>query len=1110
MPTLDEALTLIRQAPPSNADYLDDLQARLTAAHPIPLVPFIGAGLSMPMGFPSWTDFLTGLAQESGVAAQVAALLSADEYEEAAQATEQALSPVIFNKRITHIFGERKSHECALQGAVLALPDLAGGPVVTTNFDRILERVFREAGSPFEHVVWGSQVDSMRRAMAENKPFLLKIHGDAEERSNRVLTKSEYDKNYAPGDPVGLRAQLKRVFQGRTLLFAGCSLGPDRTMGVLFEVLQEASGLDHFAIFPKPADDEAFHAKQHWLGERGIQPIWYPTGRHELIEPLLRWIATLQPSLRIPAPELVLESPAQRKRTPRSDLDLLIPYQQTTAFVGRQAELDSLQAWLASEAAVSVRVITGGGGSGKTRLAVELLDGLDQWHCGFLTQAEIERFSALQNLSRWSRRKPVLAVVDYAAGSAGMLRTWLEQLSSADHGGEKLRLLLLEREASRDEGWLASTLPRGDLASAVQALFDPPEPVRLDPLPNAADRRQVLQAVIEAAARFRHTNAPKVPAPGADAQFDHRIDEPLWGDPLTLMMAGLTAMETGLAEAMALGRTDLAFRLAKRELGRVERFAHGASTRLMEHMAAYVTLCGGLSRQELREACKTESESIGHTHPSGWGALADHVWEALRVRDQAQPVQPDVVGEALLLDVWTPPARSLDGTATVLRAVQRRGQPVVASVIRSAQDFCVGASPRPEPLAWLDALIAEGKRDLPLLRLIEGELPHQTLALRERAVEVDAALAAAVGDPADEQGQAGKAGILNNLGNRLRDLGRIEDALKATTEAVKFYRNLADQRPAAFLHDMCRSLTNLELMLSDLGRLEKALQIAEEAVSIGRKLASERAELAGALNNLGMVLNKLGRRKDALKAIEEAVCIHRHLVAQRADVNLATSLNNVGTVLRNLGRSEDALEAIEEAVCINRHLVAQRPDAFLPVLAMSLNNLGMVLNDLGRGEAGLLATDEAVGHYRHLAQQRPDAFLPEFATSLNNLGLRLSTLGHHLEALQAIDEAVRIRRQLAAQRPDAFLPGLAMSLGATGAVLRDSGDTPGALAAFREGIECLKQPFLRLPAAFRQLMRNLVIDYIQVCKSAGAEPDLTLLADIIPVLSDDQSNAAET
>ena len=61
MVPIDEALIKIYQTWPSNQDFLDDLKDRLTVAQPIPLVPFVGAGLSMPMGFPSWRSFLTGL-----------------------------------------------------------------------------------------------------------------------------------------------------------------------------------------------------------------------------------------------------------------------------------------------------------------------------------------------------------------------------------------------------------------------------------------------------------------------------------------------------------------------------------------------------------------------------------------------------------------------------------------------------------------------------------------------------------------------------------------------------------------------------------------------------------------------------------------------------------------------------------------------------------------------------------------------------------------------------------------------------------------------------------------------------------------------------------------
>ena len=1056
---MPDPLSELRNAAPANADLLADLERRLTAPHPIPLVPFVGAGLSKSMGFPSWPAFLTTLAKECGTSTQVADLLQRNAYEEAAELVEQAFGPTLFHNRVRHTFGKAKSDACVLKGAVLALPELAAGPVVTTNFDRVIERVFEEAGAAFEHVAWGSQVDHMRQALQENAPFLLKLHGDSEERTGRVLTRSEYDRHYGPTDPAGLRAQLARAFQGRTFLFIGCSLAADRTMTVLADVLEQASGLEHFALVERPDDDAVFFARQRWLSEHAILPIWYPNGAYELGEPFLRWLAGLQPSTRIREPELVLEAPERRKHKALRELDLLVPDQRITTLAGRDREIESLDRWLRSDAPVSIRVITGAGGSGKTRLAIEALDAIEatepgRWHAGFLTTAEMERFSRQQNLASWKRRRPVFAVADYAAGSAQMLRLWLEQLASAAPGGGKLRLLLLEREASAEQGWLSSVLPQGHAASAVRALFDPPEPIRLEKIEGAALRRAVLTAALDAGARYRNAPPLRIPEVGADPHFDQRLEDPLWGDPLTLMMAAFTGLDTGLPAALARNRTDLAHGLAAREGERIATIEPRVPRRLLEHMAAYLTLAGDLPQDPLRQVAKAESEAIGLHHHDGWGALVDVVGNSLR------PVQPDIIGEAFLLHVWG--GSEIDeGCRAIVRAVDSRPEQVIASVIRCAQDFCVGSAPREEPLRWLDALIAEGQRKRPLLWMIETALPHQTLALRERAVEVDRALASML-DAADPASLEERGRILNNLGRRLSELGRREEALQAAEEAVRIRRQLAAQRPDAFLPDVAMSLDNLAVRLSELGRREEALQAAEEATELYRQLAAQRLDafLPG----------------------------------------LAMSPNNLGGRLSELGRREEALEAAEEAVRIRRQLAAQRPDAFLPDLAMSLNNLGNGLSELGRREEALQAAEEATGIFWQLAAQRPDAFLPDLAMSLNNLGNRLSELGRREEALQAAEEAVRIRRQLAAQRPDAFLPDLATSLCARGRILAANADPSTALASFHEGIELLKPLFLRLPQAHRRLMGMLVLDYIKACKTTATEPDIALLADILGLL----------
>jgi tetratricopeptide (TPR) repeat protein len=119
---------------------------------------------------------------------------------------------------------------------------------------------------------------------------------------------------------------------------------------------------------------------------------------------------------------------------------------------------------------------------------------------------------------------------------------------------------------------------------------------------------------------------------------------------------------------------------------------------------------------------------------------------------------------------------------------------------------------------------------------------------------------------------------LNNLGGRLSELGRHEDALVASREARDLFRRLAADRADAFLPDLAMSLCNLGNPLSELGRCEEALAAAREATDIYRHLAADRRNaflphLAMSLNNLGNSLSELGRREDALAAAREAVTL---------------------------------------------------------------------------------------------------------------------------------------------------------------------------------------------------------------------------------------------
>ena len=813
-------------------------------------------------------------------------------------------------------------------------------------------------------------------------------------------------------------------------------------------------------------------------------------------------------------------------RVEKTETDLLNPYNRTIELVGRDADLESLRAWLHSARPVSIRTIIGGAGAGKTRIAIELMSALPSrgraaWHAGFVRFEELRRFTEHGNLSQWGWTRPTLIVVDYAAISTPSLKALLQHLADhpRDSKDKPLRLLLIEREANPDTGWLDRILGAGFSDANIRELFDPLEPLPLQPLHDTADRRAILTAMLHAAQQkstpSTSSTALNLPGPGQDPDFDRRLADPVWDDPLYLMMAALTSLSSGVVSALSLSRTELAEALAEREFERIKRFAANGNEpeeRLLTHMAAYATLGGGLPAAEAVNALKEESEALGLECPGGPAIAAAHLHAALPgPASGIAAIVPDIIGEAFILHVLRilTPQFQWD---TVSRAAHRLGESALATLIRLIQDF--SPSGAEEPLEWIEHLIRTSSvGDTAMLRKIYDTLPRQTLALREKAAEVTQLLLEQI--PAAEAGklsedlQKERAGLLNDLANRLSELGRREEALVQVEEAFRLYRGLAAARPDAFLPYVARSLNNLANMLSDLGRYDAALPHAHEAVRLCRGLAAVwpdafLPDFAISLNSLANGLSNLGRREEALACGEEAVRIRRGLAGARPDTflpYLATSLNNLAKMLSDLGRTEDALACGEEAVHIRRRLAAARPDAFLPDLSMSLNNLGVMLGDLGRHEEALAHADEAVRIRRGLAAARPDAFLPALAMSLNNLANRLSALGRREEAFSQVEEAVRLYRGLAAARPDFFLPYLVTSLGALSQVLASSGRHREAAQSTHEALVAIRRLFQRYPEAHGRLVAGLVRAHVEACNASGTEPDMEALEPIIKVFS---------
>lgn len=803
--------------------------------------------------------------------------------------------------------------------------------------------------------------------------------------------------------------------------------------------------------------------------------------------------------------------------------ELLTARHTTLSLRGREGEMETLLAWATTNSPFGVRLLTGPGGHGKTRLALELCRRLEQqgWRTGFL----LDRLPDLFNIrlaDLFDDAHPTLITIDYAAGRMEDVRRFTEL---ADEWGGRLRLLLVERGAG---DWWANRKSLPDPAGAL--LRGPaciPDPMEVPPLPAG-----IPQTVFEdAASHF---------APLLGVPLDQVQTPGIWPDdlglPLFARARALLAVEAARdgTKPPAATQDDILDHLLFREQ-RVWRSAARLTDddhAKLDDIRAIVTLLTLTAPTNKNDASALVRRLPALAHHSG--ETLNQWLTALRPLygdgDLLRGLEPDLLGEHLVWRTIKSPTDPLLITATGPEASEAQAQTALTILNRLA-------ARKPGAVAWLRAILDRTfdrlavpafrvalEQPLPmaaLFREVMGRLsfeqaltltdlmPEYTTELREIAAHVEQRLVdlpLPLGAP--PEALSFRAGRLNNLSVRLSELGQREKALAPGEEAVSIRRALAKTRPEVFLPDLALALITLSNRFSNLGQPEKALAVVEEAIDIYRTLAETQPDaflpnLAKTMNNLSNHLSDLGQREKALAAVEKAADIYRALSETLPGAflfNLAVTLNNMSVCFSDLGQPEKALEAMEEALSLYRTLAEAKPDAFLPDLAMALNNVSGCLYGLGQAEKALAAVEEAVAIRRTLAETRPEAFMPVLAAALNNLSVRLSDLGQWERAMAAGEEAVAIRRTLAEIRPDVFLPDLATSTAVLRNCLRATGRFDDALATAREAVSLLFPHFRRLPAAFGDRMLLFFQYYTQSAKEAGQDPDPALLDPIVAAL----------
>ena len=455
--TFDDVMTFCK---PNNASIFAELK---TAHQRQQLTPFVGAGLSVFCGYKLWPQILNELASyltRTEQQEEALQMIQNNQYLEAAQYIQDRYRRILH--RLPSIIDYEKIKTCAprdkKQSAAWVLPWLFDNrPVMTTNFDSVLETLFWEQSCPFQQVVQPHDPSLLTQTRQGNLHNLFKLHGeigqDAAALDRLVFTKNKYDDIYA--EKGELCTELNQWYENQKLLFLGCSLAMDKTMEVLKAAVDRNPGITHYAIVG--CKKEQIDTQRERLGELGIDAIFYDDSNHNAVRVVLERL--LEENDPVAYQEFKKKSwiPPERSRE-ETRLMFNADY---FAFTGRQEEMQALEEFCNAEENTLWWAVTGPGGMGKSRLVYECCKKMEAqgWNTVWF-EASPSNGRSIRELQSWTPDVcQTLVVLDDVQAHMDIVSAWMEQVAH-NHRSNPLRALLLEREGK-------------DLSSAAWLTADP-------------------------------------------------------------------------------------------------------------------------------------------------------------------------------------------------------------------------------------------------------------------------------------------------------------------------------------------------------------------------------------------------------------------------------------------------------------------------------------------------------------------------------------------------------------------------------------------------------------------------------------------------------------
>jgi len=271
------------------------------------------------------------------------------------------------------------------------------------------------------------------------------------------------------------------------------------------------------------------------------------------------------------------------------------------------------------------------------------------------------------------------------------------------------------------------------------------------------------------------------------------------------------------------------------------------------------------------------------------------------------------------------------------------------------------------------------------------------------------------------------AGMQNNLGNMLVQIGQYKAARKYLKGSVKIYEQLAATDRSHFAPYLALTYYNLaqasaknEDTYGWRKNLRPAIELYKEAVADHPGL---RPYLANALASLA---DSYTHDEPLMAEVHWKQCIaeYEKMLDQDPTVGpfLAAAWNNLAYNQKQEQANSKAVLSYTQALDIYQALSQEQPNEFDAFLANTYNNLGILFTEMQVPEEATPNFERALKIYEKMDQGMPGPHLPYRATIEHNLGIIYDDQQAFDTALEHYQTALAMRRKLADENPDSFLP----------------------------------------------------------------------------------------